>query len=183
MRIIGGEHKGRKIKQPKLCTVRPTKDRVREAVFSIIAAKLPNSKVLDLFAGSGAYGLEALSRGSKSAVFIEKNKKTVEVLRENIQMLKLEGDATVLPLDIKEGLELLSRNQQIFDIIICDPPYNRGLVKKTLIMISHYDILSHSGLMIMEHHRDEGIPQSEGNVFVCKQKSYGNILISVFQKT
>ncbi|MFH1395004.1 MAG: 16S rRNA (guanine(966)-N(2))-methyltransferase RsmD [Candidatus Omnitrophota bacterium] len=183
MRIIGGEYKGRKIKQPKQLTVRPTKDRVREAVFNIIAGKVPDSGVLDLFAGSGAYGLEALSRGAKQAVFVEKNKKTVSVLKENIQMLELEGHTAVLAMDVKKGLEFIWQNGQKFDVIFCDPPYSKGIVKKTLNMINHYDILKPSGLMIIEHHRDESIPPSEGNVFVCKQKSYKNILISVFQKT
>jgi len=182
MRIIGGKYRGRKIKQPKSKTVRPTKDRVREAVFNVIAEKVPDSRVLDLFAGSGAYALEALSRGAKEAVFVEKEQITAGIIKENVRILEIEEPTKIIVRNVDKAMDLLNRENRQFDLIFCDPPYNIDMIKKTLIMVNHYDILSHLGLMVIEHHRDENIPRYEGNVFICKQRTYGKTLISIFQK-
>lgn len=180
MRIIGGQHRGRKIKQPGAKTARPTKDRIREAVFNIIAKETAGSDVLDMFACSGSYGLEALSRGAKSAVFIEKDPYCSRIIKENIQLLGLEKRTRVITNDAEKAIQLLSEEEGTFDLIFSDPPYNTDMGKKTLIMINHYDILKPTGLLIIEHHKDEGIPKVEGNISICKQKTYGDISISVF---
>ncbi len=182
MRIIGGKYSGRKIRQPNSKSVRPTKDRVRQAVFNIIASSVPETRVLDIFAGSGAYGLESVSLGAKKVVFIEKDRSISATIRENIRLLGEEKSTQVVVKDMSKAIELLGRRGDKFDLIFCDPPYNVNMAKKTLILVNRYDILNHSGLMVIEHHRDEGIPSSEGNVFICKQKTYGKTLISIFQK-
>ncbi|MBL7072530.1 MAG: 16S rRNA (guanine(966)-N(2))-methyltransferase RsmD [Candidatus Omnitrophica bacterium] len=182
MRIISGRYRGRKIARPEFVSVRPTKDRVREAVFNMVASSVRHSRVLDIFAGSGAYGLESISGGAKEAVFIEKDRNAAKVIGENIRLLGEEGSTRVIVKDMSAALELLGQNAEKFDLIFCDPPYKANMPKKTLIMVNQYDILNHSGLMVIEHHRDEGIPSFEGNVFICKQKTYGKILISIFQK-
>ncbi len=182
MRIIAGTFRGRKIKQPPLETVRPTKDRIRESVFNIIAEKVPSSAVLDLFAGSGAYGLEALSRGAKKATFVEKDKKCIDTLSGNILALSVEDASKVINEDAFKAMELLASGCEKFDLVFSDPPYGKGMAKKTLIMINHYDILKPTGLLIIEHERAEEVPAKIGTFCVLKQKTYRDILISIFHK-
>ena len=112
MRIIGGEFRGRKIKQPASEAVRPTKDRIREAVFNIIAEKVPGSDVLDIFAGSGAYGLEALSRGAQRCAFVEEKEECGRIITENIRLLGVGGRARVTTEDAFRSLELFGRNRE-----------------------------------------------------------------------
>ena len=172
MRIIGGQHKGRKIKRPKIGMVRPTKDRIREAVFNIIAAEISSRKVLDLFAGSGAYGLEALSRGAGETTFVEKDHRCVQIIRENIELLGAGEVTNIIETDVFKVFKTLSDRGEKFDLVFADPSYSRNMAKKTLIMINHYDILMPSGLLVMEHWVGEDVPEKEGDVSVLKQKSY-----------
>ena len=182
MRIIGGEFRGRRIKQPDRATVRPTKDRIREAVFNVIAEKVPGADILDVFAGSGAYGLEALSRGAKRATFIDRDELCASVISENIQALSVQERAKVIAADTAETLKFLGKNKERFDLVFADPPYNMNMARKALIMINQYDILNPSGFLILEHHSAETVPESEGDVSICRQKSYGDISISFFLK-
>ena len=155
---------------------------MRQAVFNIISSSVSETRVLDIFAGSGAYGLESVSLGAKEVVFIEKDRSVSAVIRENIRLLGEENSTRVIVKDVFKALELLGRNGDKFDLIFCDPPYNVNMAKKTLILVNRYDILNHFGLMVIEHHRDESIPSFEGNVFICKQKTYGKTLISILKK-
>jgi 16S rRNA (guanine(966)-N(2))-methyltransferase RsmD len=182
MRIIGGQFRGRKIKHPEIEAVRPTKDRIREAVFNMVAGYVPGACVLDLFAGSGAFGLESLSRGAEKAVFVEQDSLCSKVLADNISSLGIGDKATIIQEDTFKSLELLNEDKESFDLVFSDPPYNMGMSKKTLIMINHYDILNPSGLLIIEHHEAEEIPDSSGDVSLFKQKTYKDISISVFRK-
>lgn len=182
MRIIAGEYRGRRIKHPQNKEIRPTKDRVREAVFSMIAEKVPGSRVLDLFAGSGAYGLEALSRGAKSCIFVEENRDACRVIQDNIDSLSLSERTQIAQEDVFYAAESLSENGEKFDLVFSDPPYKTGLAKKTLNSIYHYDILNPAGLLILEHYRTEETPKTEGSVSIVKQKTYGDISISIYLK-
>jgi len=164
MRIIGGEFRGRKIAFPEKKDVRPTKDRIREAIFNVIAEKVPGAKVLDIFAGSGAYGLEALSRGAESAVFVDNDEDCCDIINKNIKSLSLKEDCSIKRYDVFGIIEEISSKKHKFDLIFADPPYNIGLAKKTLIMINQYDILSPSGLLIIEHSRHESLPESDGKL-------------------
>jgi len=182
MRIIGGKFRGRKIQHPGTGTVRPTKDRIREAVFNIIAERVSGAKVLDIFAGSGAYGLEAISRGAKETVFIENNRRCAGVIKENIASLGIEDQARVIVADAFGSAELLEENKEGFDLVFSDPPYKRDMAKKTLIMINQYDILNPSGFLIIEHHVIEDLPEIEGNLTLCRKKTYGDASISIYSK-
>jgi 16S rRNA (guanine966-N2)-methyltransferase len=181
MRIIGGEHRGRKIEQPGSGATRPTKDRIREAVFNMIAEKVPGARVLDIFAGSGAYGLEALSRGASGAFFIEKDAEAVRIISENIAVLGVGDRAKVIAEEASVALETV-KNEEGFDLVFSDPPYGQGMSKNILIMINQYDIVIPSGFVIIEHHMSESLPGTEGSLSICKQKTYGDIRISVFSK-
>jgi 16S rRNA (guanine(966)-N(2))-methyltransferase RsmD len=184
MRIIGGENRGRRIKYPGEGGVRPTKDRIRGSVFNMIAECVPGTRVLDLFSGSGAYGLEALSRGAESVSFIDNNKESIRVIRENCRGLGLHGSVKFICQDVFKALGGLANNKERFDLIFSDPPFNKGMAKKTLIMINQYDILNRPGLFIVEHSCQETLPEEEeGNCLsVLKQKTYKNILITIFLK-
>jgi 16S rRNA (guanine966-N2)-methyltransferase len=182
MRIIGGEHRGRKIKQPPIDTVRPTKDRVRESVFNMIAARVPESNVLDIFSGSGSYGLEALSRGASGCTFVEKDPLCSNILKENIALIKAEEASSVMTLDAERALKSLGESGSKFNLIFADPPYNYNINKKLLIMIYQYDILDPTGALVIEHSTREKLPNEEGDVSIYKQKTYGNTSISVFMK-
>jgi len=182
MRIIGGEFKGRKIEYPEFKTVRPTKDRIREAVFNMIAEWVPGARVLDLFAGSGAYGLESLSRGALELVLVDNDARCAEVIEKNVSTLKIKNKAKVLTDDVFEAIPILSNSKERFDIVFADPPFNKEMAKKTLITINHYDILNRPSLLILEHSRNEAVPEEEGSAIISRQKTYKDILISLYIK-
>lgn len=182
LRIIGGKYRGRKIKQPSSCLARPTKDRIREAVFNMIASKIPGTVSLDLFSGSGAFGLEAISRGSERCVFSENNEECISIIKNNITSLGVESKVEIMEQDSFRSVELLAEEKRKFDLVFSDPPYNRGMARKTLNIIYHYDILNVSGLLIIEHHCLEELSREEFGANLYKQKTYGDISISIFQK-
>ncbi|HPN73487.1 MAG TPA: 16S rRNA (guanine(966)-N(2))-methyltransferase RsmD [Candidatus Omnitrophota bacterium] len=182
MRIIGGEFRSRKIESPSSGAARPTKDRVRESVFNIISPRIAGSRALDLFAGSGAYGLEALSRGAASCVFVENNPECAGVISRNIEKLKVRERASIEVLDVYRYLEEIGKRGEKFDIVFSDAPYGLGMSRNVLIMAERYDILSPFGILIIEHDGKEDVPEQVGDVSVYKQKSYGITSISVFLK-
>ncbi len=182
MRIIGGEFRGRSIKHPPFKTVRPTKDRIREAVFNMIAEKVPGARAMDLFAGSGAYGMESLSRGATGSVFVDNDIHCVKIINENITELGLEARTKTFTEDVFRTLELLGKNKERFDLIFSDPPFNRDMAKKTLLTINQYDILNRCGLLIIEHHLREFVPEAADHIFILRQKTYKDILISIYIK-
>ena len=182
MRIIAGEFRGRRIEQPPLGKARPTKDRIREAVFSMIAAEVPGSRVLDLFSGSGAYGLEALSRGAEYCEFVENSPECCSVIRGNIGNLSLGARTRLVATDAMGYIEDIARDGGKFDLIFADPPYNSNINRNILIKVNHYDILNHFGTLVLEHDTREEMPPQEGSVSIYKQKTYNKISISIFRK-
>lgn len=160
IRIVGGELKGRKISTLSGPAIRPTSDRVREALFDVLGSRVMESKVLDLFAGSGALGLEALSRGGIQAVLVERSPPARRIIRKNIERLGLADRAEVLPLDYAVALKKLSRRGERFDLVLADPPYNsladssRGGwsgLEKILFLLDSYDTVTATGVFILEH--------------------------------
>jgi len=176
MRIVGGACKKRPIKVPK-GGVRPTKGIVRGAIFNIIGDNIINAEVLDIFAGSGALGIEALSRGAKHCTFVEKNPVT---LRTNITDLSLLKQATVLAHDFQRALRLVKNNQ--FDLIFADPPYNKNLVQKTIGLIKRHGLLANNGMLIIEHSPREKI-SVPAKFYVLKQRKYGDTMITIIKNT
>ncbi len=176
MRIVGGKSKGRRIKVPKKGT-RPTKGIVRGAIFNIIGAKICAAEVLDIFAGSGALGLEAISRGAKSCVFIETNPKS---LFENIKNLYAhDQQIKVIKNDFRFGLKILNNRQ--FDIIFIDPPYYKNYLQKTIELIAFYQLLKHNGIAVLEHHFTERLILPEA-FSLYKQKKYGETMLTFIIK-
>jgi 16S rRNA (guanine966-N2)-methyltransferase len=172
MRITGGFHKGRQIKIPKR-GVRPTKGIVRGAIFNVIGFHIQNAHVLDIFAGSGALGLEALSRGASSCVFIEKNS---TILRENIKNLYPHAPTIhIISTDFRAGVRKIATRQ--FDIIFVDPPYRKQYIQKTLALIMKYHLVRNNGVIIVEHHSDEVVKVPE-SLSLHKKKKYGETTVS-----
>lgn len=148
MRITGGFLKNQSIKAPKGSQTRPTSEKLRQAVFNICQHQVEDSHFLDLFAGSGAMGIEALSRGAASATFIENDRLAIKTIRENLASLDLFESATILSGDVLLMLEQLKKKS--FELIYIDPPYHQGLHEKTLEIVDHLEILSSSGNLFVE---------------------------------
>ena len=149
MRVIAGSARGRKLKTLEGMDVRPTTDKVKEAIFSAIQFDLPDAAVLDLFAGSGQMGIEALSRGAERAWFVEQNKAAADCIRQNLKFTKLEQQAVLLPMEAHAALQSL-QGQEPFDCIFMDPPYDKGLEKDVLYAFRDASFIGEDTLIIVE---------------------------------
>ena len=182
MRIIAGKRKGLIIKSIEGESTRPTKDMVREALFSIISNIISESHFLDLFAGSGAIGIEAISRGACAALFSDSNPKCVKIIKENIAKASFEAESEVYCLDYKDVLNMLNCNKSKFDIIYIDPPYHKGLGISALSLISNYGILNEGGIIILETDSDEEVPLEVGEFERYNYKRYGRNVLNLFRR-
>ena len=180
MRVISGRLKGKKLFAPKGLTLRPTSDRVKEAIFDLLQKFPAGERVLDLFAGTGALGIETLSRGAQRAVFVEENSRSGDVLRRNIEACHLEDQAEVLIREVAAGLKVLEQRQGIFDLIFLDPPYGKGLAHRTLRELGSGPLLSPATLIVAEHSPKEdlvSIPSLER----IDWRKYGGTEVSFFR--
>ena len=169
MRIIAGKAKGRQLITPPGFHTRPTAARVREALFSVILPRLAGARVLDAFAGSGALGLEALSRGADSALFIEKNAAAIKALRRNIENCRFTG----AKMFFGDALHFLYHTKQHYDIIFLDPPYRQGLLIKAIAAILVGGVLESGGLIVAETTiKEEFCPPAE--LSLLKRSVYGD---------
>lgn len=178
MRIIGGGLKGKKLATFRGDLTRPTGDRVRESIFNICASKISNANVLDLFAGTGALGLEALSRGAASAVFIDSATNAVKTICKNIESCRMGEHAKVIKWDILKNLNCLYGKRPVYDLIFMDPPYNRNSIEPTLKNIMNRDILKNDATIIIEHSVSESIPENLTGYNLADQRKYGKTLVS-----
>ncbi|HPU01016.1 MAG: 16S rRNA (guanine(966)-N(2))-methyltransferase RsmD [Firmicutes bacterium] len=150
MRVIAGSAGGTKLKAPRGSGVRPTSDRVKEALFNILGARVCQALVWDLFAGSGAIGIEALSRGAAECVFVERNRRHMGMIKENLARTGLAGRARLICLDVLKALEMLSREGRQADLIFLDPPYQEENVPQVLQAIELHGLLREGGLIVLE---------------------------------
>lgn len=175
MRVISGSANRRKLVAPAGMDVRPTTDRIKETLFNIINGRLYDIDFLDMFAGSGAIGIEALSRGASSCVFIENSSASLKCIRENLSTTSLADRADVRACDAVSAVERLKAEGRSFDIIFMDPPYGHELEKQVLTGISQYDILKEDGLIIIEASSDTDFDYvSELSFNVSRIKKYGS---------
>lgn len=182
MRIIGGEYRSRLISMPKGVDIRPTQDKVREAVFNILG-DLSGRNVLDLFSGSGAFGIEALSRGAGHATFVDDDFRCTETIRSNLESLAIPySNYDIIRANALSVLPRLARTEEKFDIVFADPPYRKGMAKKCLINIDSYDILSHTALVVIEHFKKDGLVSDLKALIIEKDRRYGDTVISIFRK-
>ncbi|MBO4235400.1 MAG: 16S rRNA (guanine(966)-N(2))-methyltransferase RsmD [Firmicutes bacterium] len=177
MRIISGEYRGRKLETPINNDVRPTTDKVKEAMFSILMPYTEDAICLDLFAGTGGLGLEALSRGASYCVFCDKDRASISLIKENIRRCGAEAKSKVIQGDYMKALE---RATGKFDIIIIDPPYNSGIYEKCLSSIEKLDLLSDEGIIIVEHEKNGELSDYFGKYTKIKDRSYGKTILTLY---
>ena len=179
MRVISGKARGVVLKTPEGMKTRPTIDRVKEALFSIIQFDLPGARVLDLFGGTGQLGIEALSRGAKSATFVDLSSDACGLIRENLSRTKLSGDANVTRSDY---LAYLKGCDERFDIIFLDPPYAEDFLENALKMITEIDILQSGGIIVTERPLGKDLPWEFPGFERSRDYKYGKTLITIYRK-
>ena len=178
MRIVAGKNKGNILKSPKDLSVRPTSEKVREALFDILGTSVRETCFLDLFAGTGAVGIEALSRGARKVIFIEKELKCIKIIKENLEKTGNGQNAVIYKIGFLSGLKLLVKKNYLLDYIFLDPPYNRGLINISLLEISKLPILRKNGLVIVQHYKKEKVMENLNNLRLFNQRRYGECYLS-----
>jgi len=179
MRVISGMARGRRLKEPPGFEIRPTSDMVKESVFNIVQFDIEGRRVLDLFAGTGQMGIEALSRGAKSAVFVDSDPEAAKLIRHNLKLCGLEDCASV---QIRDALKFLERDLDKYDLVFIDPPYDTGLFHEALAEIIKFDKLNTNGIIISESKAEAHIPAVELPYFLCKEYKYGGTRILKYSR-
>ena len=179
MRVITGKARGIQLKTPDGLLTRPTADRVKEALFSIIRFDVPGAKVLDLFGGTGQLGIEALSQGAEHAVFTDARQEACKLIEENLRRTKLTAEARVVRCDY---LEYLNRCRETFDIIFLDPPYAEVFLETALKRITEIDILHSGGIIVTERPLGKELPFSPTGYTRSKDYKYGKTLLTIYRK-
>jgi 16S rRNA (guanine(966)-N(2))-methyltransferase RsmD len=179
MRVIAGKARGVTLKTPEGNQTRPTTDRVKEAMFSIIHFDLPGARVLDLFGGTGQLGIEALSRGAKRAVFVDAGEPACKLIKENLRRTKLEGQGSVVRSDY---MQYLSRCREKFSIVFLDPPYAEVFLENSLKKLSEIDILKTNGIIVCERPLGKELPFEIPGFTRSKDYKYGNTLVTFYRK-
>lgn len=177
MRVITGTARGRKLKEPKNMDIRPTTDKVKESIFNILQFDIEGRRVLDLFAGTGQLGIEALSRGARSATFVDESSEALKMVRENLELCKLKGDI------VRDNAVAFLGQCGKYDVIFMDPPYASGLLDATLRKIIQFDILADGGIIICETDSEKTLPPVSPPYFVGREYKYGKVKLTVLGKS
>ncbi len=180
MRIISGFLKGRRIFAPAGLALRPTPSKVRGALFNILANTISNTSFLDLYAGTGAIGIEALSRGAQSTTFIEHDHRHLQYLRKNITTTAINDKSTVLGISVNDYLKA---TDQSFDIVFLDPPYAGDEIEKVLPRLQEGDIIAKNGFLVIEHFHKQTLPEVAGEICFLKKYRYGETILSFYGKS
>ena len=178
LRIIGGRLRGKKLYSVPGILTRPTADRVREAVFNILASEVVGARVLDLFAGTGCLGLEALSRGAGHAVFVDNHHQPISVIKKNIVACRVESVSQVFRSDLLNDANRIFVSGGDFDLVFMDPPYNQGLIEPTLALLDTIKLLKRDAIVMVEHTHREPIGEKITPFVVKDQRKYGKTLVS-----
>lgn len=181
MRIIAGKARGRKLIPPATMETRPTLDRVKESMFSMIQNYIPDAVVVDVFAGTGSLGLEAASRGAKEVYLVDRSKDTFSLLKQNIENLKFEDTCYALNKDSYEALRYLSDRNKLFDVIFVDPPYCREMIPEAIKIIYDKKILSKDGIIVTKIDSIEEIYKGYEEISLIKSRKYGNTTICLYK--
>ena len=179
MRVIAGKAKGIQLKTPAGRLTRPTTDRVKEALFSIIQFELPGAAVLDLFGGTGQLGIEAMSRGALKAVFVDSRKDACQLIRTNLQRTHFETQSSVVQCDY---MDYLNRTKEKFQIILLDPPYAEVYLENAIKKITEIDILQSGGIIIAERPLGKDLPWEFEGYERSRDYKYGKILLTLYRK-
>lgn len=182
LRIIGGSARGIRIQAPDTTKTRPTLDRVKESVFNILMPYIDGTEVLDLFAGSGNLGIEALSRGAQKAVFVDESKLCRQIISENLVKTHFKDQGLVLTMEVTKALTFLKEKGEQFDLVLMDPPYHMNFIVKTLQKLDVFDIMKDDGIVACEHHEDDEAPEAVGRLTKVRTKAYGDTVFSFYIK-
>lgn len=178
MRIITGEYRGRRLESPIGYDVRPTTDKVKEAIFNLLMNDIYDAVVVDLFAGTGNLGLEALSRGAKRCYFCDNSRDSLKLIKTNIEKCRAQEKSVVLAGDYRKAL---SRIREQAQVIILDPPYKDGLYESCLAEIDELDLLDREGIIIAEHGVRDYVPEASGSLVKVRERKYGKIMVSIYR--
>ena len=182
MRITGGEVKGRRLASFRGMNIRPTADRVREAIFNIIGQNLSGLKVLDLFAGTGSMGLESLSRGAQQAVFVDKSQQAINLIKKNIELCGYQTSGVTLKKNLDKAIPIsYPLPGKIFDLVFIDPPYRKNMASFLLAELSLCKMLSSETLVVVESFKTEILPSSIENLLMEMTRLYGDTRISIYR--
>ena len=182
MRIIAGEFKGRRFKSPPRGQVRPIQDKIKAAVFNVLQEKIIGARVLDLFSGSGSFGIEALSRGASHVTFVEADGQLTQLLKQNLQFLGTEEKGLILQGNVLDIIEELAEADKMFDIIFSDPPYRQELANLSLLKVAEYAILTAPGLIITETHKRELLPEVVKDMVLLRRRLYGGTAVHFYKR-
>ena len=180
MRIITGDFKGRRLEMPENNSIRPTTEKVKEAIFSIIAGNLEDAVCVDLFAGTGNLGIEALSRGAEKCYFADNSRESLALIKRNIEMCRAEEWSVVIPGDFEKVLTRLGEKGEKIDILFLDPPYKKGLYERCFELIREYELLADEGIIIAEHNVRDALADEISGFEKIKERTYGTIAISIY---
>ncbi len=181
MRVISGSAKGRRLKTVSGDMTRPTTDKIKESIFNIISPYLGSGNVLDLYAGSGALGIEALSRGMSKAVFVDKDWKCVEIIKNNIDLCNFFEVTEVYRNDALRALNILFKRGMQFELIFLDPPYKTNNYQLVLNFLAENNLLSKQGIIVVEHDVKMSLPSKIGVLTLIKNVNYGNTGVTIYQ--
>jgi len=179
LKVVGGIAKGRRIRPPKT-SLRPTSEKVKEALFDILKERVNGSIFLDLYAGTGGVGIEALSRKAKRVIFVESNPSSIKGLKENISSLGFEERVDIIASSARGFLEKAIERGERFDIIFLDPPYHTGEIDRIFKILSEGDILSQKGVLVAEHFKKKRLPEEVGHLMLLREYRYGDTVLTLF---
>lgn len=183
MRIIAGTAKGRVLKSQRGQTLRPTGDRMRESVFGVLGPRVRGARFLDLYAGVGTMGLEALSRGASEAVFVESHRPAGRMIEENVRRCGFEGRARVLAMAVARAVSVLRREGAPFDIVFADPPYERGEVGAAVARLTQWpELVAEDGILLIQHSRHEEPPASD-TFEGMRRLRFGETIVDLYQRS
>lgn len=177
MRVITGEARGRRLVTLEGDDVRPTTDKVKEGIFNIIQFDIPEANVLDLFAGSGQLGIEAISRGAKHCCFVDASKRSLDVVKENLKACGFEKRASTF---LGDSISYITLSHDTFDIVFLDPPYRKQLIDKALPILASK--VSDGGIIVCETSIEEELPETAGEFALAREYKYGKIKITTYRK-
>ncbi len=184
MRIVGGSARGRALAAPKAAEViRPTADRVRETIFNVLGQRCDGLQVLDLFAGTGALGLEAVSRGATRAVLVDRGREALTLCKENAQTLGFSDRIEIIPSGVIEAISALGKQGRVFELIFSDPPYAMTAGVAVLEALSHAKVLCEEGMAVIEHGNEEVLPPQVGDFERIDHRTFGTTDVSIFRLT
>lgn len=179
MRVITGSARGRRLKELEGMETRPTTDRVKEGLFSALQFDIEGRRVLDLFAGTGQLGIECLSRGAASAVFVDRRPDAVKLIKENLKVCDLTDRARVVAGD---SMEFLKATREKYDLVFLDPPYQAGLLEGAIAHIARHDLLNAHGIMVAEHPVDAALPTLSAPYRMGRTYRYGKIAVTLYHR-